>query len=136
MVLALGLLRGCYEEMIIVEPGDWSIPERVLELDGVYAFTDMEDHLLLYTLPNDTISSFSPHVGFGDFESLEFEDRELKDNEVNDLGEMEQEKLVFIQAIPVLRSVAGPPPCMRKSPMAWSYGRTGMGRIAQHLCWE
>ena len=87
-MLALGLLGSCYEEMIIEEPGDWTVPDRVLEFDGVFAFTDLEEHLLLYTLPNDTISSFSPLVGFGDFESLEFEGRKLKENEVNNLGEV------------------------------------------------
>jgi spore coat protein H len=74
--------------MPMEEPEVWSMPMRVLGFDGVFAFTDLEEHLLLYTLPNDTISSFSPHVGFGDFESLEFEGRELKENEVNDLGEV------------------------------------------------
>jgi len=90
LLIAFGvvLLQACYKEIPGEDTEPWSMPERVLEFDGVFAFTDNEEHLLLYTLPSDTISSFSPLVGFGDFESLAFDGIELKVDEENDLGEV------------------------------------------------
>ena len=88
IALAALLLESCYKEMVIEEPVLWSIPHRVLEFDGVYAFADMEEDLLLYTLPFDTISEFSPYVRFGDYQSIEINGRELKEDEENDLGEV------------------------------------------------
>lgn len=70
------------------EPEAWSMPERVLEFDGVFAFTDREEHLLLYTLPSDTIGSFSPYVRFGNYQAIEIDGIVLKENEVNELGEV------------------------------------------------
>ncbi len=74
--------------MVIGEPEDWIIPERVLEFDHVFAFVDKEERMLLYTLPSDTVSSFSPHVGFGAYESIEIDGRKLIDNKENDLGKV------------------------------------------------
>lgn len=74
--------------MLIEEPEDCAIPDRVLEFDGVYAFCDKEEQFLLYTLPSDTISSFSPFISFGAFESITFDGRELRENEKNELGEV------------------------------------------------
>ncbi len=74
--------------MVIGEPEDWIIPERVLEFDHVFAFVDKEERMLLYTLPSDTVSSFSPLVGFGAYESIEIDGRKLIDNKENDLGKV------------------------------------------------
>jgi len=74
--------------MVLEEPEAWNIPLQVLEFDQVFAFTDMETHVLLYTLPSDTISNFSPLVRFGDYQSVEIAGIELKENERNDLGEV------------------------------------------------
>jgi len=87
-VFALLILGSCYKEMVTEEPEPWSMPTRVLAFDQVFAFTDTEEQLLLYTLPSDTISSFSPHVIFGEYKSLEIDGRVLKENEENDLGEV------------------------------------------------
>ncbi len=88
VAFAAVLMESCYKEMPLEEPDVWSIPNRVLGFDGVFAFTDLEEHLLLYTLPDDTISSFSPLVSFGAYQSVEIEGVELKENEENDLGEV------------------------------------------------
>ena len=86
-ILAI-FLESCYKEMVIEEAGAWRMPDQVLEFDLVFAFADKEEHVLLYMLPFDTIKSFSPFVRFGAFESLEFNGRELKENEKNALGEV------------------------------------------------
>jgi len=86
-VLAI-LVESCYKEIGIEEPDAWNISGRVLEFDHVFAFTDKEAHVLLYKLPSDTVKSFSPFVRFGAFESIEFDGRELKVNEMNALGEV------------------------------------------------
>jgi hypothetical protein len=82
------MLGSCYKEILLEENEEWSIKERVLEFDHVYAFTDLEDHMLLYTLPSDTLSEYSPYVSFGDYESIEFDGISLRENEKNDLGEV------------------------------------------------
>lgn len=82
------LFRSCYKEQVMEEPEEWTVPDRVVEFDQVYAFTDMDEHMLLYTLPSDTISSFTPHVRFGDYHSVKMDGIELTANEENDLGEV------------------------------------------------
>ncbi len=88
LVLTGVLLRSCYKEEVIEEPEEWNLPERVVAFDQVYAFTDMEEHMLLYTLPSDTIISFTPHVRFGNYYSISINGIELRDGEENDLEEV------------------------------------------------
>lgn len=89
-ILLLGtfLSGGCYKEIHLEDSEQWSITGRVLQFDEVYAFTDVSEMLLLYTLPADTIRSFSPRVSFDDFESVYFEGNALNANEVNELGKV------------------------------------------------
>ncbi len=86
LYLSSVLLGSCYKEILLEENEKWSITMRVLEFDDVYAFTDTDEKLLLYSLPADTVFSFTPYVSFGDYESVEFNGIELKENEENDLG--------------------------------------------------
>ncbi len=90
ILLLLGtlFLGSCYKEIQLEDSEAWSISGRVLQFDQVYAFTDIQEEMLLYTLPADTILSFSPQVSFGDFESVDFEGIALKENEVNELGKV------------------------------------------------
>lgn len=82
------LLKSCYKESILEESGPWIIPDRVLEFDGTFAFCDREDHVLLYTLPSDTVYAYAPLVSFGEYESLEFDGMKLNDKQVNMLGQV------------------------------------------------
>jgi spore coat protein H len=86
LAFASVFLASCYKELPLEVAVEWSKPDRVVEFDGVFAFADMEENLLLYTLANDTISSFSPHVSFGAYQSVEIDGVALKENEKNDLG--------------------------------------------------
>ena len=86
LIIAGALLKTCYEERIIEEDEPWDITGRVIEFDQVYAFCDREENILLYPIPSDTISTFSPLVGFGDYESLAFDGKELIENRINELG--------------------------------------------------
>ncbi|RLD87519.1 MAG: hypothetical protein DRJ29_18025, partial [Bacteroidetes bacterium] len=79
-ILSAGLLRACYLEQVIDEPEERVVPGEVLEFDRVFAFADMESQLLLFTLPSDTVSSFSPHVGFGSYHDVEIDGFKLKVN--------------------------------------------------------
>lgn len=88
LALTAFVLNSCYKEIPLEEPGPWKISGRVLELDGVFACTDLKEGLLLYTIPGDTIQNFSPRVRFGDYQSVELDGRVLKENEKNDLGKV------------------------------------------------
>lgn len=82
------LLRGCYREAFHPDPQVWPVSNRVLEFDGIPAFIDVRDHILLYSLPSDTVKSFSPRVGFCDYHAVAINGLKLEENEINDLGEV------------------------------------------------
>jgi hypothetical protein len=88
LLLALAVVRSCYKESLLEEPESWPIEGRVLEFDHIYTFCDKEAHLLLYPLPADSISAFSPYIGFGQYESVEFNGKPLCENSRNDLGKV------------------------------------------------
>jgi hypothetical protein len=88
LILPGASMKSCYKESSLEETETWLIPGRVLEFDGVFAFCDKEDHLLLYSLPADTLSAFNPMVRFGDYQSVQIDGRELIENQKNDLGEV------------------------------------------------
>lgn len=89
MVIALGCLsKGCYKELIIEAPDAAGTYNGVVAFDQVNAFADLEDHILLYTLPADTIISFSPLVTFGDYHSISINGIELANDSINELGKV------------------------------------------------
>lgn len=88
MVLLGCQFKGCYKELVIQGPEDTVEYNWVVAFDQVNAFTDLEDHMLLYTLPCDTILSFSPYVTFGDYHSVSINGIELVEDEFNELGEV------------------------------------------------
>lgn len=88
LLLAAAAMESCYKESLPDDPEKWPINDRVLEFDHIFAFCDKEEHLLLYPLPADTVQAFSPTIGFGDYESIEFNGQLLRENTSNDLGEV------------------------------------------------
>jgi spore coat protein H len=89
LLLLTGLLeKGCYKEKFIGPYEEWKNTYLVLAFDQVFAFADLEEHMLLFTLPSDTINTFTPQVLFGDYQSVTFNGLELAENEINDLGEV------------------------------------------------
>ena len=82
------LLKTCYEERIIEEEEAWNITGRVIEFDRVFAFCDREENFLLYPIGSDTLKAFSPLVRFGDYESISFDGKELRENRINELGQV------------------------------------------------
>jgi spore coat protein H len=88
LLLSGVLLQACYKEQIIVDYKGMSLPGHVLKFDQVPAFADKQENIILYTLPSDTIVSFSPHVTFADYQSISINGKELIKNEINDLGEV------------------------------------------------
>lgn len=87
-VTVSSLFKGCYRELIIGETEPTVAYDGVVAFDQIHAFTDLEDHMLLYTLPADTIISFSPFVTFGDYHSVSINGIELINGTINELGEV------------------------------------------------
>lgn len=85
VVLAISLftLAGCYRELEIPEIDPAKNSVRVLAFNGIYAFADKSEELLLYHLPQDSISDFSPKVNFGDYNKILFNGQALADGEIN-----------------------------------------------------
>jgi hypothetical protein len=88
LLVTSAVLRSCYKEGLLQDPETWPIEDRVLEIDHIFAFCDKEEHLLLYPLPADTLRDFSPFIGFGAYESIEFNGHLLQENTANNLGEV------------------------------------------------
>lgn len=88
LLLVSAALRSCYKEALPEEPETWPLDHRVLEMDHIFAFCDKDEQLLLYPLPADGIRDFSPIIGFGAYESIEFNGKLLQENAANNLGEV------------------------------------------------
>ncbi|MDF1574419.1 MAG: CotH kinase family protein [Bacteroidales bacterium] len=88
LLLTTLLTGGCYKEQVIRDPEVQVPAKRVFEFDRVNAFVDLQERMLLYTLPSDTLPSFRPQVNFGEYSAISINGRELVNDEINDLGEV------------------------------------------------
>lgn len=89
LVLLLSLLCGaCYQELMVPELLLQGSMERVIGFDGIYAFSDMSDGLLLYCLGTDTLSEFTPRVQFEKYQTLCLDGRQLKNGVTNPMGQV------------------------------------------------
>jgi spore coat protein H len=88
LVLISLLFRGCFQELIISEAKLSDNIERVIGFDNVYAFADTTDHLLLYFIGADTISSFTPLVNFEGYQRLYLDGKALEEGVENEIGQI------------------------------------------------
>lgn len=86
LVLLTILSRSCYEEIIVTEPQKGDEAPCLLKFDGVPVFEDVIDHMALFTLPADSLETFSPTVEFNSYEEIAFNGISLHHGEINDLG--------------------------------------------------
>jgi len=87
LLVVSSILRSCYLEHVLEDPGEYE-KGQVVEFDHIFAFADLTENILLYTLPSDTITSFRPFVQFSNYQSVAINGRELSPDEINDLGEV------------------------------------------------
>ena len=97
LVAGSSLMRSCYLEQVLDDPGEHG-KSQVIAFDQVFAFADLKDNLLLYTLPSDTIVAFRPFIQFGDYRSVAIDGMELSPDEINDLGEVTVNHLYTVTA--------------------------------------
>lgn len=88
IILALLLLtiEGCYRELEFPESDPIEGSLRVIAFDGIYAFADISEGLLLYHLSEESIPDFSPKVSFGDYSKVLFNGQDLIEGELNQLA--------------------------------------------------
>lgn len=86
MVFLISLPRACYKELTLLEPVNEENAPGIIAFDGVPAFEDHTDRMVLYTLSQDSMDSFTPIVEFGIYGDLTFNGVVLIPGEVNDLG--------------------------------------------------
>ena len=86
LVLLASLPRGCYKEILIQEPPAKEDNPFLIKLNGVPAFEDLRDKMVLYTLATDSLADFSPMVDYSDHSMISFNGIELLPGEVNELG--------------------------------------------------
>lgn len=89
LTVILSLLSGaCYKEAMVPESLLQGKMERVIGFDGVYAYADMTDRLLLYCLGRDTVPDFTPLVHFEAYERIYLDGRLLEHGSNNYLGQV------------------------------------------------
>lgn len=86
LLVLLLLMTACYKEIIEPEESTEEKPEALLRFDGVPAFEDLEENFLLYTLPGDSVSSFSPMVEYDSLLQVSLNGKDLLSGEINELG--------------------------------------------------
>jgi hypothetical protein len=86
--LALVFSAGCYQEFQKENESDQlpSRPLAVVKMNGIAGMVDEQWNNILFTLPNDTVHSFSPVIEFSGYDNLYFEGKMLEEEEENDLG--------------------------------------------------
>ncbi|MCP4309768.1 MAG: hypothetical protein GY790_00765 [Bacteroidetes bacterium] len=93
------LLTGaCYKEIILPEETE-AKPYEVISFDGVSAFVDTTDRFMLYTIGDESMSSFSPLVEFDHHESVFLGETILAAGEINPLGRIEINKPYRLVAV-------------------------------------
>jgi len=147
LVLAGTAIPGCYKESILEEEDEWGITDRVLKFDQAFAFCDREDQLLLYSLPSESLNSFSPLVTFGDYHSIEFDGKKLENKKINELGQvlvnrpyrvratkgrLEESYLLYFTNLPLLHihtnaKIRDEPKVLAWTELAYSTGDKGAG---------
>lgn len=82
------ILISCYKEEVIFSPEpsfELTLPS-LLKFDGVACAYDEQRKTLRYTLPQDSVFSFSPYVEFQDIATIKFDSIELDNEIINNLG--------------------------------------------------
>jgi len=84
------LFQGCYKDINTESLKD-SLPEapyRLLQFDNVEGMVDLEEHTIMYTISKDTLLSFSPFTIYLGYDAVQIDGVELKNEEVNELGQV------------------------------------------------
>ena len=82
------IFRGCYDEVSVTEKPPDDVIVRVLSFDQIEGIVDTVDHTIFFTIPSDTVTSFTPKVDFYGYSSVQMDLTELKRGEVNELGQV------------------------------------------------
>ncbi len=88
LITTLLILNGCYEEQIIESIDGESKGVKILRINQIDGFVDIEDQLIFFTLGADTIQSFSSSIHFYDYESMQMDGKDLINDQVNELGDI------------------------------------------------
>jgi hypothetical protein len=81
--------RSCYKEQLIEPPEKWSLPTDLIMFDNVPAFTSTDNNTLLFTLPQELVTAFTPFVSLGAYKKVSIDGRKLTDATINNLGKVE-----------------------------------------------
>jgi spore coat protein H len=85
-MLFILLVSGCYKEVMITEPVPSAGIVRVVSFDGVEAFVDTVERMILYTIGQDSVDAFSPVVDYHGYRRVLIEGKEIQRGAVNELG--------------------------------------------------
>jgi len=88
LLAALTTVPGCYEEIIIEHENDFD-GHFILKLNDIDGYTDLPGKRIFFTIPEDIIEDFSPHVQYSAYNSMIFKGGGLINDTVNDLGRIE-----------------------------------------------
>ena len=86
LLLCLLQFTACYREVQIIEAHLSDNMIRVISFDGVPAYADTTDQLLLYSIGADMIPSFSPIVHCDGYQRLYLDGNALENGVRNELG--------------------------------------------------
>jgi len=78
---------------VVEEPSPIDERQSMLLLDGIPVFEDLTDKLMLYTIKEDSLASFSPLVDFNSHLDVSIKGISLTPGAVNDLGPVEINKV-------------------------------------------
>jgi len=99
VALSTFLMTGaCYREVILPEETEAKAYE-IISFDGVSAFVDNTDHFMLFTIGEESLSSFSPLVEFNGQKSVSLDGKPLSQGEINQLGPIEINKPYSLVAV-------------------------------------
>ncbi len=87
-MIMLMISHGCFKEQIIPVDNQVNKDSVVLRINGADGFVDVADRIIMFTLSMDTLNFFAPDIHFNYYSSIQFEGRDLINNQVNELGEV------------------------------------------------